>query len=352
VKAPFDGVESAWQIPLGRMLETATQLFQTPQHRTDCSARELVWQKDKAALYRYLPLQGVKSARVRPILICYALVNRPDVLDLQADRSLIRRLLAAGLPVYLLDWGRPDDSDRSLELADYIEGYLHGAIQSLLGSGRVRSINLLGVCQGGTLSLCYTALHPRSVANLVTMVTPVDFQTPDDLLSKWARKLDTESIRRTGNLRGAALTTIFLALRPFRLMHQKYVDLLLQPPDPQALETFRRMEGWIFDSPDQAATALAQFVCWFYQENRLLAGKLTVRGRAVELRKIRQPVLNIFAQRDHIVPPAASRALRDCLGATDYSEFPVDTGHIGIYVSRQSQSHVAATIAHWLRARS
>ena len=61
----------------------------------------------------------------------FALVNRPSVLDLQPDRSLIRALLAAGLDVYLLDWGYPDRSDRHTTLADYTTGYLHRAIERM-----------------------------------------------------------------------------------------------------------------------------------------------------------------------------------------------------------------------------
>jgi polyhydroxyalkanoate synthase subunit PhaC len=318
---------------------------------TTASGREAVWKKDKAVLYRYLPLPSVRSARLRPVLISYALVNRPDVLDLQPDRSLVRRLLAAGLEVYLVDWGRPDESDRELELSDYIEGQLDGAIRYLLKSRRVPSISLLGVCQGGTLSLCYCALHPKRVANLITMVTPVDFQTPSDLLSKWARHLDVEALRQAGNLPGAVLTGVFLSLRPFRLMVQKYVELLERHDDRGALETFCRMEKWIFDSPDQAARAFAQFVRGLYQENRLVHGTLEIGGQRVELRNISQPVLNIYAGGDHIVPPAASTALRDLVGTSDYTELQVDTGHIGMYVSQRTQTLVASAIGSWLIER-
>lgn len=316
-----------------------------------CSRTEIVWKKDKAVLYRYLPLPSVKSARLRPVLVSYALVNRPEVLDLQPDRSLVRRLLAAGLEVYLLDWGRPDESDRELALSDYIEGYLDGAVRHLLATRRIPSINLLGVCQGGTLSLCYCALHPQRVANLITMVTPVDFHTPADLLSKWARHLDTETIRQAGNLSGNVLTGVFLSLRPLRLMVQKYVDLLEERHDREALETFCRMEKWIFDSPDQAANAFAQYVRGLYQENRLVQGSLEIAGQRVELKKITQPVLNIYASRDHIVPAAASTALRGCVGTADYTELQVDTGHIGMYVSQGTQTLVASAIVSWLTER-
>ena len=58
----------------------------------------------------------------------------------------------------------------------------------------VDRINLLGICQGGTFSLCYAALHPERVANLVTMVTPVDFHTPDNLLTRWIRHVDIDAL--------------------------------------------------------------------------------------------------------------------------------------------------------------
>lgn len=346
-----DDFGSMWQDFSRRIEETSARLRESRGAAPGCSPSEVVWRKDKATLHRYLPLAGVQSAKLRPLLICFALVNRPQVLDLQADRSLVRRLLAEGLEVYLLDWGFPDESDSGMQIADYLDTYLDGAVRHVLRRRRVPALNLLGVCQGGTFCLCYSALHPGRVANLVTMVTPVDFHTPADLLSKWARHIDMEGIRKTGNLPGGVLTGMFLSLRPFRLMHQKYVALLQQPQDPQALETFSRMERWIFESPDQAATAAAQFVRWLTQENRLVSGTLEIAGRRVDLGRIRQPVLNIYAEQDHIVPPEASRALRKCLPDTDYTELPIDTGHIGMYVSRASQFKVASGIATWLRAR-
>jgi polyhydroxyalkanoate synthase subunit PhaC len=287
----------------------------------------------------------------QPVLISYALVNRPHVLDLQPDRSLVRSLLAAGLEVYLIDWGYPDEDDQGIGLADYVEKYLGGCVAHVLRTQGVPELNLLGVCQGGTLSLSYCALHPSRVANLVLLATPVDFQTPDNLLSKWARHLDVELLTASGNLSGAMLTGMFMALSPFRLMHQKYVTLLDQIGDEDAVELFARMEQWIFDSPDQAAATARQFVRWLYQENRLVRGTLELKSQPVRLEEIRQPVLNIYATQDHIVPPSATTVLGRCLGSRDYTEYPVDTGHIGLYVSRQAAA-VPTRIAAWLRQRS
>src|SRR5437763_8830 len=339
-----------------RVADTLARLRQARDVTVGCSAKRAVWSFGKTTLYEYLPLREAardapQRSAARPLLICFALVNRPYVLDLQPDRSLVRRLLAAGLSVYLIDWGDPDDADRCLDLEDYVEHHLGGCVRHILVSRGTSSLDLLGVCQGGVLSLCYTALHRRDVANLVTLTTPVDFHTPDNLLSKWVRELDTELLRQSGNVPGEALNGLFLALMPFRLTQQKYVRLLAGNSDQRGLEDFVRMERWLFDSPPQAAVALAEFVRWFYQENRLIRGTLRIGGKRVDLAAIVQPVLNLYALGDHIVPPGASAAMERCLGSRDYTGCGIDTGHIGMYASRKGADEIPSRIISWLRER-
>jgi polyhydroxyalkanoate synthase subunit PhaC len=138
---------------------------------------------------------------------------------------------------------------------------------------------------------------------------------------------------------------------PLRLAQQKYVRLLTGQLEQAAVDDFVRMEKWIFDSPPQSGAALAQYVRWFYQENRLLRGTLELAGRPVRLAAVRQPVLNLYALEDHIVPPAASAALGDRVGSRDYSEQTFPTGHIGMYVSRSAQEHIPQRISTWLAER-
>jgi polyhydroxyalkanoate synthase len=315
-----------------------------------CSARRAVWRRGKTTLYQFDPVAQRRQG-ARPLLICFALVNRPYILDLQPDTSLVRRLLAAGHTVYLVDWGDPDDGDRLHDLNDYLEQGLGGCVQHILATHDIESLDLMGVCQGGVLSLCYCALHPQQVANLVTLTTAVDFQTPDDLLSKWMRELDTELLERVGNVPGELLNALFLSLLPFKLTQQKYVRLLTGRVDQRAVEDFVRMERWIFDSPPQAAAALTQFVRWFYQENRLVRGTLELGGRAVDLKSVRQPLLNLYATADHIVPPAACEVMGRCVGSRDYTACAIDTGHIGMYVSRKAREEIPQRISAWLKAR-
>jgi polyhydroxyalkanoate synthase len=314
-----------------------------------CSEKEIVWQSGKVTLYRYRSI--ARPAGRAPLLIVYALVNRPYMMDLQEDRSLIRGLLAQGLDVYLIDWGYPDGADRFVTLADYIDGHLSQCVDQVLRAHRLESLNILGVCQGGVFSLCFAALHPRRVRNLITMVTPVDFHTGADLLSKWARKIDVAAWVGDGNVSGDTLNLLFLSLMPFRLAHQKYIELLTGSPDPARLENFMRVEQWIFDSPDQAGVAFREFVMWFYQENRLALNRLEIAGRKVDLSTLRLPILNLIGKRDHLVPPDASAALERASGSRDYTRLEFDLGHIGMYISARAQREVPAAIAGWLAER-
>ena len=116
--------------------------------------------------------------------------------------------------VYLLDWGYPDKDDKALTLDDYINRYLDNSVDFIRQRGGADRVNLLGVCQGGTFCLCYTALRQHKVANLVTSVTPVDFHTRRDLLSHLVRHLDMDlAVDALGNIPGEFLNWLFLLLR-------------------------------------------------------------------------------------------------------------------------------------------
>lgn len=315
--------------------------------------KEVIFQTDKIVLYRYFAADATQAPRVRtPLLICYAMINRPYMLDLQPDRSLIRSLLSRGLDVYLIDWGYPDGADRFLELRDFVQRYLHACVEQVCAHAASDQVTLLGVCQGGTLSLMYAASYPERIRNLITMVTPVDFRTSDNLLTKWSEGIDVDALVETyGNVPGEMLNAAFLALMPYRLLSQKYMSLMDHLDDPQALENFLRMEKWIFDSPDQPGEMFRQFLTWCVKENRLIAGTLRLGEAPIDLRRITMPVFNVYALKDHLVPPSASRALARYVGTQDYSSYEFPGGHIGIYVSGAAQREVPMRIVEWLRVR-
>ena len=336
-----------FQQKLGAGLETLREVGDFDYGAT---AKQEVWRDGKTVMYRF---SGDREPTAKvPLLISYALVNRPYMVDLQADRSIVKGLLERGEDVYIIDWGYPDRSDRFLTLEDYIERFLGGAVDFLRRSHGLDAVNLLGICQGGAFSLCYASLHPAKIRNLVTMVTPVDFHTGDNMLSNWTRDMDVDLFVDTlGNVPADLMNMCYLTLKPWRLFVQKYVGLVDILDDTKAVEDFLRMEKWIFDSPDQAGEAFRQFIKQFYQGNGFVNGGIVIGDREVHLGMVEMPVLNIFAEQDHLVPPDASRALKGLVGSDDYSELSFRGGHIGIYVSGRAQKEVPTAIHDWLAER-
>jgi len=348
---PDEAIEelNTFQQKLGHGLRNLMEVGEIP---TGVTPKQAVYREDKLTLYRFQPDAEAVQQRI-PVLIVYALVNRPYMTDLQENRSTVRGLLAAGLDVYLIDWGYPDRADRYLTLDDYINGYLDRCVDVIRKRHDVDAVNLLGICQGGTFSTCYAAMHPKKVKNLITMVTPIDFQTKENQLSHWSRHIDVDLLVDTvGNVPGELLNWTFLTLKPYRLIGQKYMDMVDVLDDEKQLKNFLRMEKWIFDSPDQAGEAFRQFIKDFYQENKLVKGELVIGGRQVKLENITMPVFNVYATEDHLVPPSATTPLKDLVGTKDYTEHSFRGGHIGIYVSGRAQKEIPPKIGEWLAERS
>jgi polyhydroxyalkanoate synthase len=332
----------------GNLREEDIQVGVTP--------KEVIYQEDKLTLYRFTP--QIEPSLNIPVLLVYALINRPYIVDLQDDRSLVAHLLKLGLDVYVIDWGYASRADRWLTLEDYINGYLNNCIDAICDRQAIDKVNLLGICQGGTFSLCYSALYPLKVKTLITMITPVDFHSQENLLNLWsgstlgAEAFDVDLIVDTlGNIPGDFLNFEFLMLKPFQLGIEKYVKLAQIADCEDKLLNFLRMEKWIFDSPDQAGEAYRQFMKDFYQHNKLIGGEIELGGQRVNLQNIHVPVLNIYAEHDHLVPPKSSIVLQQYIGSEDYTVLSFATGHIGMYVSSKVQRDLPPAIANWLKAR-
>jgi polyhydroxyalkanoate synthase len=320
--------------------------------------KELVYHEDKLKLYHFEPL--VKKPFEIPLLFSYALVNRWMVADLQEDRSLIRNLLREGIDVYLIEWGDPSRMDRWLTLDDYVNGYLDNCIDFIREQHQLDKINLLGICQGGTLAACYTALHPEKIKNLILTVTPIDFHADKEeenedwgLLNVWSRHMDIDAmVDALGNVPAELLNFSFMLVRPMSLNVKKYTDMIDIIDNERQLMNFLRMEKWLNEGPDSAGEVYRQFIRDCFLENKLIKGELMLGDQRVVLANVTVPVLNCFANQDHQVPPKTTRALAKYVGSDDYTELEVPAGHIGFYVSGKSQKMLAPSIAKWLKERA
>tara|TARA_B100000315_G_C14519645_1_gene560911 strand:+ start:223 stop:1377 length:1155 start_codon:yes stop_codon:yes gene_type:complete len=334
-----------------KILKGMENMLKVDDIETGVTPHETVYREDMVEVHHYKPI-GEKTTSI-PLLVTYALVNRQYMMDLQQDRSLFRKLLEAGNDLYVIDWGYPSKMHKYISMEDYILGYMDNVIDFIREHSNNDKINLMGVCQGGTFSLIYASLIPEKIRNLVLMVTPVDFDTHDSLLNVWSKVIDADlMIDVMGNIPGEFMNMGFLWLKPFALILDKYVGLLDNVDNPDVAENFIRMEKWIFDSPDQAGETIRQFVKDLYQANKMVKGELIIGDQIVDLSKVTMPVLNIYGEQDHLVPPHSSRCVADLVGSKDVTTKSFPLGHIGMYVSSRSQREVAPTVTDWLIHRS
>jgi polyhydroxyalkanoate synthase len=311
---------------------------------------DVVYEEDRVKLKHYRSTTPVRYKH--PLLVVYALINRETMLDLQAGRSVVQSFLNQGIDLYMIDWGYPSRKDRYLTIDDHVNGYMDNIIDFICEKNGVPKINLMGICMGGTFSVIYSALHNEKIKNLVTTVTPTNFDTEQGLLHIWMKAVNPDRMVDTfGNMPGDFLNFGFLLLNPARLMIDKYVGFLENMDNKKFVENFIRMEKWIFDSPDVPGETFRQFIKDGYQENLLIQSKMMVGGQKVDLKNITMPVLNIYGKYDHLVPPEACEKLTSCVGSKDVEDLCLETGHIGIYVSSKYQREFAPKIADWLKAR-
>jgi polyhydroxyalkanoate synthase len=311
---------------------------------------DVVYEEDRVKLKHYKP--SIDTQLKRPLLIVYALINRETMLDLQPGRSVVQNLLQEGIDVYMIDWGYPARKDRYLTIDDHVNGYMDNIVDFILDKHHLNKIHLMGICMGGTFCVIYSALHPDKIKNLVTTVTPTNFDTDQGLLHIWMKDMDVDRIVNTyGNIPGDIMNLGFLLLNPARLMIDKYVGFIENMANKNFVENFVRMEKWIFDSPDVPGETFRQFIRDCYQKNLLIQSKMEVGGKRVDLKKITMPLLNYYGKYDHLVPPEACELLTSRVGSKDVEDICLDTGHIGIYVSSKCQKEFAPRIARWLKER-
>ena len=322
--------------------------------------KEVVFREDRTTLYRYKPT--AKRTIGVPVLVAYGQVGRYTMTDLQEDRSMLRNLLALGVDVYAVDWGSPGRGDRWLMFEDYVDVYLADCVEHICREHRIAAINLLGICEGGVFALCYAALCPERVKNLILTITPVDFHQDQaegrpnhGFINLWTRSLGDEDIERlieaNGNLPGELMSHLFSQMTPGATMSKYNVGLLDTFDDEKKLLNFLRMEKWLADRPHHPGEAAKQLLINLYKNNELFRGEFRLAGRTVDLGAITMPVLNIYAKDDHIIPPQTTRALKDVVGSGDYTELGLDGGHVGVFVSGKSQGVLGKGIVDWLRRR-
>jgi polyhydroxyalkanoate synthase len=336
-----------------RLLNYPAVLEQACDTRVGASPFDVVLSQGTHRLLHYR--RETPATYAEPLLLCYALINRPYILDLQTGRSVVQQYLKRGFDVYLIDWGSPADSDRGLTLEHYVCGFLDAAVHFVCRAHRRDRLHLLGYCMGGTLATLFTALYPALVQTLSLLAAPIDFGGRESLLSLWsdARHFDVDAmVDAYGNCPAWFLQTCFLFMNPVQNLVEKNLAFYEQMEDPSALSSFFALERWVNDNVPVAGETFRTFVKDLYQCNRLVKGELRLGARAIKLAEIVCPLLLLTAKNDHLVAPASTEGIRPHVGSRDIASMEIAAGHVGLVVSSKAQRTFWPAATSWLGDRS
>jgi polyhydroxyalkanoate synthase len=332
-----------------RLVTTDAKIAQTP--------KEVIWTLNKAKLYRYVPVVPAERRHRRPLLLVFAIMNRPHVLDLRPGHSFVEYMVQRGYDVYLLDWGAPGPEDRNLNFGDYTLEYLPRAVRRVKAASGSDDFNILGWCLGALISTLYAALRPDDgLKSLVLLTAPLDFT--DKTAGGFARWTSAEAFHADklvdtfGNVPGEMIDYGAKALKPVENFIGSYLNLWDHIDNPKVVEAWHAMNTWVRDIIPMAGGAYRQLVNEFYKENRLMEGTLVLRGERVDLGRLTAEMLNVIAEADHITPPCQSEGVMARIGSTDKEVFRVCGGHIGIMAGSGAEKTTWPHIEHWLAARS
>lgn len=332
-----------------RLLTTDAAIAQTP--------KELIWALNKAKLYRYVPKVPVESRHKTPLLLVFAIMNRPHVLDLRPGHSFVEYMLKHGYDIFLLDWGAPGPEDEKMKFDDYALEYLPRVVRKLKAITGKSEFSMLGWCLGALISTLYASLRPDDgLKNLILLTAPLDFSDKaKGGFVRWSSNPAFNAnliVEKLGNVPGEMIDTGAKMLKPIENFIGSYTSLWDNIDNPSATEAWHAMNTWVRDIIPMAGGAYKQLINEFYKENRLMEGNLVIRGEHVEPKRIRANLLNVIAEADHITPPCQSERIMELVSSKDKEVFRVKGGHIGIMAGRGAEKNTWPHIDAWLGARS
>jgi polyhydroxyalkanoate synthase len=346
-------LSTSWFSGTVRTLEGLRRGFTEPFPVSDdpppITPYEVIYTGGKTSLRYY---RAVGTPRATPLLIVYALIKRPFILDVLPGLSVIENLTQQGFAVYLLDWIPPTRADAWRGFDAYVNGDLAAAVRVVQRHGGVEQVSVLGYCFGALLSTIYTALYPHTVKTLLSLALPLDMRQAEIPLFGLTKKIDAELLTGAfGNCPAWVMKIGFSLMAPVHHLLHKHVGLHRNKDRAGYAALFERFERWMNSDVPMAGQMFREVSTEIFQRNLLAQGQLQVGGRTVDLMHIRCPLLNVIGEYDDIVHPTSSLPLPNLVGSRDTQNLLFPTGHIGVVVSSSAHKKLWPQVGEWLRAR-
>jgi polyhydroxyalkanoate synthase len=317
-----------------------------PYHR-DLPEPATLWRDGTTRLLDFRPAGG------QPVLFVPSLVNRAYILDLSAERSLLRWLAAeTGLRPLLVDWDAPGEAERQFTLTDYVAGRLEDAFEvAHATSPGGAPIAVAGYCMGGLLALALAIRRQDQVSRLALLATPWNFHTERVAQAEAAGRAITAAgalLKSSGELPVDVIQSLFAGLDPF-LVLRKFISFAQLDPASDKATQFVALEDWLNDGVPLAGPVAHECLAGWYGENSPHRLQWRIDGEVVDPGSFIKPALVLVPEKDRIVPPLSAEALGHALPDATIEMLPF--GHIGMVAGARAKSAVWAPLAAWLAAQ-
>jgi len=290
-----------------------------------------------------------------PALLCapFAL-HGAAVTDLTTGHSLVAALQRAGVRHLLVtDWRSATSDMRFLGIDEYLADL--NVVVDAIGA----PIDLIGLCQGGWMSLIYAARFPNKVRKLVLVGAPVDIAAARSALSTLAESSPLAIYRELVRL-GNGLLPGRNALKFWGSASVDAEDIRQLLQTEQAIDSpaFARLqaafETWNSYTVDLPGTFFLECVEKLYKRNELATGHFVALGRTIDLASVTVPLFLLAARDDELVAPqqlfAVERLVRT--PAHDLRKAIAPCHHVGLFIGKATLENVWPGIAHWLAETS
>ncbi|WP_153503681.1 alpha/beta fold hydrolase [Cumulibacter manganitolerans] len=316
--------------------------------------RVLVGSRDKVRLWKY-PSKNRRHAE--PIVAFLGLVSRPYVFDLLPGKSFVGQLGDAGYDVYVLDWGQPDHEESANSMETYVDFYLPRAFKIAQRDSGSPGIHVIAYCFGAIFGLMYQGSRGNSpIRALTTLAAPVDFRK----MPVYTQPFQDGSIRPRDVITDEGIVPAAVVARTLAMRTPTYDvtqavglwEKLAGDPKSGAIEAHAAMTGWVRDHVNFPGVAFEQFVRDFLNGNGFVNRTARVGNRPVALDRIDIPILSVVAERDDLVPPAASYPLRDLVPEGVYNEVVLPAGHVGLVLGGTAKKITIPAIVDFFSSHS
>lgn len=294
------------------------------------------------------------------LLLVPAPLKAAYIWDIIPRASVVRRCLAAGFGVFLVEWRAPGSNGQRPALADYADRFLDRCLQAIRNETGQERAFVAGHSLGGTFAAIFAALHPERIQALVLLGAPLNFGAEIGAFGPMvaATAPIEKPVELPGDIPGSFLNSISMLASPETFAWSRALDLLQSLPDSAALETYFAVERWTLDERPLARRLFQELREQLFRRNRFMRGTLVLAGKRSSPEQVTSPLLAVVDARCPITPPAAVlpfvRAVRSSEKQVLWYEGDVGVSlqHVGMLVGKNAHQRLWPRILEWLRAHA